>query len=1230
MDSYTGHSPSESIAPSSPQANAYAAEFARNGNELASNQFESPSKRQRISRACDLCRRKKVKCDGKRPICTHCEAIGNVCTYLDATKKRGPPKGYIDAIENRLLAAENLLKGLVLSDSNAARHVLNALRTSRDNASSLVSSSNGKLFGCISLKELEAQAAASTVNTPDTANAADAGGRAADLEVSCNRYPACPPEAAASAADNASVAEDPNDEHAHLTHLEKGVGHLTLDPTGSLRYLGDSSGWYIINRSLLTSEDSPRLTRGVDGAFRWPPISNYSARDPEPSAGSAYSAQAASLSQSTVSGSENAPSTASAQVGTEQPCAAPVPRNLPPSGKPPLPDSGEQIRMLSLYFRHVHPVFPILCKTYFLEKFFSKAEQPTPALMSAVFAAASTYKYREARTKEDMARVRIQMAVHFQRAKMYLDEQYTLNTIASILTLLLMSVYEQGTMSTRSWLYSGMAIRKAYDLGLHRDVGVAKHERTAVLSYREVETRQRAWWGCYMMDIMVSATLGRPTTIRDFTFDAPYPENYGEDDDELLVDSPTTRDPLSSHMVCPPAQAGDSSSNVQAPRVAERMRDYVALSVGESESGDSDADEPAGHSQQTKPLGVYHLELLHVLGHILTEMYACKPHRGFVTKLCLHDLHSRTDQLITLDHQLRKWKESLPAKLQYSPDDIIATRPPRCVYVALIHLVYYTAMILLHRPFISRLGSPQQPSAHEGDKDSFGMHAENTDPQHADTRSSSREGSRFASARSSASASPLPSHSICTISAQMISLIGQAIIQDSRIFIMPFLTFMMFTAGTMHLNNVIVAAEGWIARRFLKRTLNVMSRLGAHWGVSYKCYTMLSALVRANRIGLDNVVDDSETGIRIIKERTDEISRISQLVYEARILRHERYNRSDKGKAAWVPTASKKPEQFSGEADGGLQRQAATVATEQIANVSNIPESKRRHSLQPHIGTQTSNAHAMAESGSGAGVDTSRTGASLQGPGKSPIGTKIFALRDKLDRHGRPIVPASPYTSVSFSTQEGNQLGSLDAHTVSNVLTSANSAAPLLAGSAPGQFVSSLEFFANADFPLGIGGPNGQASTMVSQTIAVHGDGTPIVGSSSPQMLQDTSLLATTQQRTAHSSNRSAGISSAATFSSQSTPIGGTMAAGEPVPAQGGIDGVFIDDDIIRNLPFTGPVSCDLGLDGLSRQGEGRPAQQPAAGQMGYSQQAVLEPAAGTPWNDYVNQLIRMFNDSAQ
>ncbi|KAI7898775.1 uncharacterized protein BX663DRAFT_401694, partial [Cokeromyces recurvatus] len=54
----------------------------------------------------DLCRRKKVKCDGATPVCTNCKNADLECTFKDMTKKRGPPKGYIEAIENRLYKLE--------------------------------------------------------------------------------------------------------------------------------------------------------------------------------------------------------------------------------------------------------------------------------------------------------------------------------------------------------------------------------------------------------------------------------------------------------------------------------------------------------------------------------------------------------------------------------------------------------------------------------------------------------------------------------------------------------------------------------------------------------------------------------------------------------------------------------------------------------------------------------------------------------------------------------------------------------------------------------------------------------------------------------------------------------------------------------------------------------------------------------------------------------------------
>ncbi|CAG8578028.1 12769_t:CDS:2, partial [Ambispora gerdemannii] len=68
------------------------------------------NKRVKITTACDTCRRRKVKCDGASP-CANCGRGGYQCTFSDASTKRprGPPKGFVALIEERLHNIESLL-----------------------------------------------------------------------------------------------------------------------------------------------------------------------------------------------------------------------------------------------------------------------------------------------------------------------------------------------------------------------------------------------------------------------------------------------------------------------------------------------------------------------------------------------------------------------------------------------------------------------------------------------------------------------------------------------------------------------------------------------------------------------------------------------------------------------------------------------------------------------------------------------------------------------------------------------------------------------------------------------------------------------------------------------------------------------------------------------------------------------------------------------------------------
>ncbi|TIA48712.1 hypothetical protein D6C79_03960 [Aureobasidium pullulans] len=83
-----------------------------NDHDHDNDQGQGDPKRRRIARACDMCRKKKIKCDGKMPKCSHCQNYKTECIFTQVEKKRQPPKGakYIEGLENRLARMEGLLK----------------------------------------------------------------------------------------------------------------------------------------------------------------------------------------------------------------------------------------------------------------------------------------------------------------------------------------------------------------------------------------------------------------------------------------------------------------------------------------------------------------------------------------------------------------------------------------------------------------------------------------------------------------------------------------------------------------------------------------------------------------------------------------------------------------------------------------------------------------------------------------------------------------------------------------------------------------------------------------------------------------------------------------------------------------------------------------------------------------------------------------------------------------
>ncbi|KIL64052.1 hypothetical protein M378DRAFT_163769 [Amanita muscaria Koide BX008] len=170
------------------------------------------AKKRRIQRACDMCRRKKIRCDGAQMAdnrCTNCTAYDLLCTYVEAAKKRGPPKGYVESLENRVQKLEGLLHKLCPD-----KDVLKELNSSFDLSEPL--SSPGTSAGSPAIKLLQ---------------------EPRDLATSALRR-----------AGEVAPKDEPDDERIHLK-LDEKFERLHIDPN-EYRFFGKSSGVMLIQTAV--------------------------------------------------------------------------------------------------------------------------------------------------------------------------------------------------------------------------------------------------------------------------------------------------------------------------------------------------------------------------------------------------------------------------------------------------------------------------------------------------------------------------------------------------------------------------------------------------------------------------------------------------------------------------------------------------------------------------------------------------------------------------------------------------------------------------------------------------------------------------------------------------------------------------------------------------------------------------------------------------------------------
>ncbi|KAH0562606.1 hypothetical protein GP486_002712 [Trichoglossum hirsutum] len=194
--------------------------FSHGHISMGSDDGHNDPKRRRIARACDMCRKKKIKCDGKMPACTHCLNYKTECVFTQVEKKRNPPKGakYIEGLENRLGRMESLLR-----------------------LSGLLSEEDGDLG---TLEKRLADKQQKTGNTPSRRSTTSGANRSSSESVHNS-----PPQDRATTPPGSTVTspgsrEDPEEEVEALSDM---MCSLVTNNCGESRFIGSSSGFSIFS-----------------------------------------------------------------------------------------------------------------------------------------------------------------------------------------------------------------------------------------------------------------------------------------------------------------------------------------------------------------------------------------------------------------------------------------------------------------------------------------------------------------------------------------------------------------------------------------------------------------------------------------------------------------------------------------------------------------------------------------------------------------------------------------------------------------------------------------------------------------------------------------------------------------------------------------------------------------------------------------------------------------------
>ncbi|TPX21296.1 hypothetical protein DIZ76_015252 [Coccidioides immitis] len=304
--------------------------------------------------------------------------------------------------------------------------------------------------------------------------------------------------------------------------------------------------------------------------------------------------------------------------------------------------------LLDLHWNRQHHTFLLTYRPAIMRDLMQNGPYCSEFLINAIFACSSKYSQR-IEVRDNPVDSTTSGLRFFARCDQLLAEQSLLNSssIATLVGLLLLgSTYNARGDTSKGWLYTGYALRMVYDLGLHLDY------KATTANAEDIEIRRRVFWGAFICDKLQSLYLGRPMTIH--LRDVHVSRNFMDTMEEKELWTP---------YVDPMFPTENMSTIPLTPTPIHSVSTFQQLCL-----------------------------LSRIMTKIINRFYVV----GATAANARASLQSIDDALIS-------WKDSLPGDLKFEPwSGNPATSQARpAPNVMILNALYYSLVILLHRPFIS-------------------------------------------------------------------------------------------------------------------------------------------------------------------------------------------------------------------------------------------------------------------------------------------------------------------------------------------------------------------------------------------------------------------------------------------------------------------------------------------------------------------------------------------------